>query len=70
MSAKRPSHLAGILFAGAALGCAGWSAVPLPSSPIRTACQARRSRLSAGGPTDIMARAIADKLSAFSSSRS
>jgi tripartite-type tricarboxylate transporter receptor subunit TctC len=62
MIGERSSYFAGILFAGLAVGCAmgseGVVAQPYPNRPIKLVVP-----YVAGGPSDMVARAIADKLS-------
>ena len=62
MFGERSSYFAGILFAGAALGCTMWPegavAQPYPNRLIKLVVP-----YVAGGPSDMVARAIADKLS-------
>jgi tripartite-type tricarboxylate transporter receptor subunit TctC len=63
MSLKRSSHFAGLFFASMALGCGLWpldaaAQQPYPNRLIRIIYSE-----AAGGPTDIVTRAIADKMS-------
>ena len=61
MIGKRSSYFARILFAGVALGCTMWSegaVAQYPNRPIKLVVP-----YVAGGPRDMVARAIADKLS-------
>ena len=63
MSAKRSSHLAGMAFAGLALGCGVWTVGVTAEQPYPNRLIKLVVPIVAGGPIDIVARAIADKLS-------
>jgi tripartite-type tricarboxylate transporter receptor subunit TctC len=63
MSAKRSSHLAGMAFAGLALGCGVWTVGVAAEQPYPNRLIKLVVSLDAGGPSDIVARAVADKLS-------
>ena len=62
MSPKRSSHFAGLRVASVALGCGVWSFAaaqhPYPNRPIKVIYSEV-----AGGPTDIVTRAITEKMS-------
>ena len=64
MSAIRSSHLTGIFLAASALGCNPWSAGAASAESYPNRIVKFVVPFVAGGPTDITARAIADKVSA------
>jgi tripartite-type tricarboxylate transporter receptor subunit TctC len=64
MSAIRSLHFTGIFFAAAVIGCNPWSAGAAPAHDYPNHMVKLVIPFFAGGPLDIAARAIADKLSA------
>lgn len=63
MAAKRLSFLSGILLAGVTLGCAVWPGGAAAEKPYPNKLIKMIVPIVPGGPTDIVARAIGDKLS-------
>ena len=63
MSPKRSSHFVGLLFAGMALGCSVWPLGAAAEQPYPNRLIKVIHPYVAGGPTDIITRAIADKMS-------
>jgi tripartite-type tricarboxylate transporter receptor subunit TctC len=64
MSAKRSSHIAGILFASVALACGVWSFGAVAEQPYPDRLLKLVVPFDAGSPVDIIGRILADKLSA------
>ena len=63
MAGSRSSHCVRILFGSVAIGCAMWSATTAAQQPYPNRLTKLIVPAAAGGPLDIYARAITDKLS-------
>src|ERR1700726_1405273 len=63
MSPKRSSHFVGLLFASMALGCSVWPLGAAAEQPYPNRLIKIIYSEVAGGPTDIVTRTIADKMS-------